>query len=308
MLKRNAGLMRRILLLLTAIFVVVGCNEIPPPPPPPTETSVGPPAGPVTTDRARYGMDEGPYGPQVVITSTLTAPPSQQLYLANCNGAFSTSLQKREAGGWVYVWSQAMNACMSAPIIIGAGQRLSTTTTALSGAHSAVSSAANNTVIDGGTYRIVWNGLYASFDMSDLRASSELPLEARVSAPFVIDPPSPPDLTKTSPRERPDIIRAIQPEHAATISGRAPISVTFIRPTETILGDPQLYVDREWIENPQRIVTESLPPASLTLQYEPRKPWSPGMHRVRVIYQDALKETRWYAWSFIAQQDLEGDP
>lgn len=58
---------------------------------------------PVETDRQRYVMQEGPFGPETTIVSTFTAPAHQDVYLLNCNGAFSVGLQRPAGDGWEHV-------------------------------------------------------------------------------------------------------------------------------------------------------------------------------------------------------------
>jgi hypothetical protein len=246
-------------------------------------------------------MVEGAYGPETTITTTFTNSTGRPLYLVNCNGSFSTGLQQKENERWIDVWAPEMNACLSPPIVIQPGEHRSTTIVPASGAHAAVSSRDNSTRINGGTYRVAWHGLYTSFDMNAHPWGEELPLEQRVSAAIIIDPPHPLDPQLTSPQQRPGIIRDVHPPHGATVSGRETVSVLFAQPASNLIGEPQLFIDREWIDKPRMLFTESRPPASLELSYQPHKPWSAGRHRVRVIYRDAQKQMKWYEWSFEAK-------
>jgi hypothetical protein len=291
-----------------ALLVLFACKPAETPPPAqPAETTTPPsPAPPaqnfaVSTDRNSYQMIEGPYGPEVTITTTIRAPRDKRVYITNCNGAIGTGLQRLVGGKWEYAWAQEMNACLSAPIIIEPGQEKTTTILAASGEHAAVDARRNSSRIEGGTYRVGWHGLYTSWDLNKRPWGEELPLEQRVSAPFTIAPPQPHDPKLTSPRQRPEQIRFVAPEHLVVVTGRHPVSVGFTAPESTLRGEPQLYIDREWVERPQRIYLESKPPAGLELQHTPKQAWKPGLHEVRVIYQDKTGRLRWYAWAFVAK-------
>jgi hypothetical protein len=151
------------------------------------KTPANPPA-PVRTDRTRYVLTNGPQGLEATIVSTLRAPANTTLYILNCNGAKSVTLQRLVSGAWVWSWTVAMNACLSPPIVVPAG-----------GEHSAsvyvhersggVSYPAGAKMIESGTYRIVWTGVLTSFDANREGFGPELPLELRVSAPFEIEVP-----------------------------------------------------------------------------------------------------------------------
>lgn len=249
-------------------------------------------------------MLEGPFGPQTVITTTLTAPRDQQLYIANCNAAVSTGLQQRTESGWKDVWSPAMNACLSPPIIIQPLRSHTTTITPLSGAHASVSSVANEMRIDGGTYRVVWYGVYTSFDMNKQPWGEELPLEQRASAPITISSPEPMERRLSVSMERPREIVEVTPPHNATASPADVLRVRFsFRESQFQLRGPvHLYIDREWMNDHIRAAaTKDFPQSRLSLEYTPQRPWKRGRHYARVIYNDANGATHWYAWSFVVE-------
>ena len=278
------------------LIVLLACTK-PEPPPPPTELKPAPPVVqlPVRTDRARYVMGEGPFGPETKIVTTFTAPKDKPLYLMNCNGQFSIGLQRLEGERWVYAWSVEMNACLSEPIVIPAGGTRAGSMTVASGVDALVSSRRTERKVGAGTYRAAWHGLYTSFDVKARPWGEELPLEQRVSAPFTIEEAPPPDPSRTSPAERPAEIASIEPAHAASVAARAPIRIRFA-PGVQLNGEPHLYIDGEWIESAKGMDDHGL-------EYVPRRKWPPGRHDVRVIYQTNDRNTRWYAWHFIAAGD-----
>jgi hypothetical protein len=244
--------------------------------------------GPVVTDRALYVMQEGPFGPETTIVSTYTAPANHDVYLLNCNGAFSVGLQRPKGDGWEHVWAPGMNACMSPPIVIGAGQSRQATIVVDSGADAAVSSRRTETKIATGTYRVVWHGLLGSFDPNASPPGRDLPLEQRVSAPFVIEAAPPFDPLRPSPATPPAEVQSVEPAHGARVAADARVHVQLA----DVFGEPHLYVDGEPVEYARR---------GDLLELAPRR-WTRGLHTVRVVYQNEQRKTLWYAWSFTVDE------
>jgi hypothetical protein len=260
----------------------------------PEETPVQPKSQPaavaveraaIATDRQRYVMEEGPFGPETTIVSTFTAPPNQDVYLVNCNGAWGMGLQRQTDDRREHVWSVEMNACMSAPIVVRAGESREGRFVVASGADAAVSSRQTDRKIESGTYRVVWHGVLGSFDANANPPGPDLPLQQRVSAPIFIEAARPFDPSLPSPATPPAEVRSVEPAHGSQAAPDARIRV-HLTPG---FGDPQLYVDREWIEHARR---------GDTIEFTPPGRWSPGRHTVRVVYQNEERKLSWYAWSF----------
>lgn len=276
---------------LAVAVMLVACTREEAPAPRPVQSP--PPAvavrkAPVQTDRTHYKMQEGPYGPEALIQTTYTAPANQDVYVVNCNGQMGLGLQQQNGQQWEHVWAIEMNACMSMPIVIRAGQSYSRTIVAASGADAVVSSRATARKIPTGTYRVVWHGLQTSFDINKQPMGTDLPLEQRVSDPIHIEAAPPLDPAQASPAVPPAEITSVEPAHGATADRNARIRVT-IGP---VFGDPHLYVDREFVEYTRR---------GNVLEYAPSKKWSPGRHAIRVVYQNEARKTLWYAWAFEAR-------
>lgn len=282
-----ASLKRASLAILLLLAACTKPSEAPAPPPQAAKKAE--PAAPITTDRARYTLQEGPYGPETTIVSTYTAPPERAVYLVNCNGASPMGLQRQVGNEWVLMWNIEMNACASAPIVIPPGGRHTGTFTAASGVDALVESRRTDTRLDPGTYRVIWHGLTAS-ENPVAGKHDFLAVEERVSAPIIIDAAPPRDPSSTSPRVRPGKIASIEPAHASRVGGRAPVRVQF---ASAPFGHPILYVDGKYVET-------TTPRAKVFLEYIPPRNWAPGRHEVRVVYQDQQRATRWYAWFFIA--------
>ncbi|MFL6246903.1 MAG: hypothetical protein ACJ74H_12810 [Thermoanaerobaculia bacterium] len=160
-----------------ALLLILGACEREQTPPPVRAAVVK--RAPVETDRARYVFHEGPFGPETTIVSTYTAPANHDVYLLNCNGAFAVGLQRPNGDRWEHVWAPAMSACMSAPIVIRAGESRQATIV--------VTPRRMDAKIDTGTYRVVWHGLLGSYDPNASPPGLDLPIEQRVSAPIHID-------------------------------------------------------------------------------------------------------------------------
>jgi hypothetical protein len=275
-------------LLALAIFLLGACKPGEPPAPPVTATHapvVIAKRAPVTTDRANYVMHEGPFGPETTIVSTFTAPADRDVYLLNCNGQFAVGLQRPVGDGWEHVWLPAMNACMSAPIVIRAGQTYRSTMTVDSGVDAAVSSRRSETKVGTGTYRVIWHGILGSYDRKVSPPGEHLPVEQRVSAPIHIEAAPPFDPLRTSPPSPPPEVRSVEPAHGARVAANARVRVQL----GPVFGDAYLYVDGDPVRAPRN---------GDTLEYTPSRRWTPGLHTLRVVYQDEQKQTRWYAWSF----------
>src|SRR6185503_5790752 len=75
-------------------------------------------AAPIHTDRARYVLRPGPYGPEATIVATFTAPQDTAVYILHCNGAISWGLQQRVNDRWMDAWGAMTNGCLSAPIVV----------------------------------------------------------------------------------------------------------------------------------------------------------------------------------------------
>lgn len=240
---------------------------------------------PVETDRPRYRLQEGPYGPETAIVTTYTAPANQDVYLLNCNGGFAVGLQRPVGDQWEHVWAPGMSACMSPPIVIRAGRSHQTTLVVESGVHAAVSSRASETEITTGTYRVIWHGLLGSFDPNASPPGEHLPVEQRVSAPIFIEAAPPFDPSRPSPATPPAEVRSVEPAHGTRAAADAPVRVQLAG----VSGKPHLYVDREFVEYRRR---------GDVLEFAPPRRWSPGRHSVRVVYRNGQRKTLWYAWSF----------
>jgi hypothetical protein len=246
---------------------------------------------PVETDRPRYVMQEGPFGPETTIVSTYTAPADRDVYLVNCNGGFSVGLQRPAGDGWEHVWAPGMNACMSEPIVIRAGQSHQATITVDSGADAAVSSRESETKIGTGTYRVIWHGLLGSYTPNASPPGTDLPVEQRVSAPIFIQAAPPPDPSRPSPATPPSEVRSVEPAHGARVATDARVRVQLAG----VFGEPYLYVDRQPIRSVVR--------RGDTIEFTPPRRWTPGRHSLRIVYQNEQRKTLWYAWSFTVGND-----
>lgn len=263
----------------------VAVQPQPAPAPAPKPKPAAKPAAPVTTDRELYTMEEGPFGSQTQIVATYTAPANQDIYLINCNGQTAVGLQRPVGDRWEHVWAPGMNACMSAPIVIRAGQSRTTIIDVESGIDVPVTTRMTDMKVESGTYRVIWHGLLGSYKANASPPGENLPVEQSVSAPFRIVGAPPRDPLKPSPATPPREVQSVEPAHGARVTNDARVRVQLAG----IFGDPHLYVDREPVEYSR---------SGDTIEFTPRRRWTPGLHTLRVIYQDAQKRTRWYAWSF----------
>lgn len=105
------------------------------------------------------------------------------VYLVNCLGAFGVRLDRWESESWRTVWSPALPACLSDPIVIEAGE-VWADTLAIVGALPGTSGFPSFDAPDpAGTYRFVWEAALTSYQPA-APFGDPLPLEQRASAPF----------------------------------------------------------------------------------------------------------------------------
>lgn len=295
--------------MLAIVAALMACTQADSPPPPAARVEQpSPPVVrmPVETDASRYVLREGPFAPETTIVTTFTAPADRAVYLMNCNGIWPMVLQRQVGNTWTDVWPVTMAVCLSPPVVIPAGQRRSAPLTVTSGADAVVSSRRTEIKIERGMYRVVWHGVRTSYDPNATpQYGEELPLEQRVSAPFHLEVAPPPDPSRTSPAQRPPEITSVEPAHASRVAADAPVRIRFALAANGIRlhgdrfnGAPHLYVDGQLVENVRRAGTDDEPQSMLELEYAPPRPWTPGRHEVRVVYQDQHRKMRWFGWSF----------
>ena len=287
--------------LSTILFLACAAPETPLPPsaeaPVPAASTPTPASAPISTDRTRYVMDEGPFGPETTIATRFKAPPDTTVYIVNCNGAFSPGLQRLVDETWVDVWAAEVNGCLSIPIVVPPGGTHEGTMTVDSGADARVDSRKSERGIGSGTYRAVWYGLYTSFDGNARPFGEELPVEQRVSAPFEIEGPRAFDPSRPSHAQLPTGMNLVGPEHGSVVNRSTPVRIRFDFSAWPAgpAGPPQLFVDRRFVGEAATTTGSDQKPE---LEYLPRGGWPSGRHDVRVIYRERYGKDHWYAWSF----------
>ena len=154
----------------------------------PAVSSVAPNAGPsITTDRRDYTLVRGPVGREARIVASFRAPTDQTVYIVHCNGAISWGIQKQVAGRWVDAWAAETNACLSAPIVLRAGEVHTDTLTLVSRDDVPPGPGTVRHKVEPGMYRMIWYGVLTSFDANARPGrplGADLPAEARVSGPI----------------------------------------------------------------------------------------------------------------------------
>ncbi|HEX2121479.1 MAG TPA: hypothetical protein VHL59_07545 [Thermoanaerobaculia bacterium] len=111
-----------------------------------------------------------------------------------------------------------------------------------------------------------------------------MPLEQRVSAPFVVEAAPP----------QPAAIVSIEPLEDVYVPADTPLRVLF----ERLPAPIRLYADGEDVTaQTARAGTDDVPPSRLELTFAPRGGWTPGWHGVKVELGDGAA----YSWAFIAE-------
>jgi len=167
--------MRRIAGVTVVVLGVAGCA------PRPERASAAAPVG-VTTDRSRYELTAGPYGPETRIIATFRAPPDTTAWILHCNGAIAWGLQRMKQGTWQDAWVAMTNQCLS-PAIVVRGDSSFVDTLVFTQSAGAVIDAP----IGAGAYRVVFYNVLTSFDPARRPFGPELPIERRVSEPIALD-------------------------------------------------------------------------------------------------------------------------
>jgi hypothetical protein len=205
------------------MLTLLACSQRVEAPPVEKPASVKTPAevAPVRTDRSSYALTNGPRGPEATIVATLRAPDDRAVYIVNCNGASSTTLQRKVGDNWVHAWAIAMNACLSPPIVVPPGGE-HTARIYLHEHSGGVSYPQRGRMIESGTYRVLWTGVLTSFDPNAQGFGPELPLEQRVSAPFTIEVPPLAELTVPEAERLVRLLAGAINDPAADTTGLAP--------------------------------------------------------------------------------------
>lgn len=164
--------------VLAATLLLAACN-----PPPSVERD---PAPLLQTDTLAYELVEDEAGFRTTIPYTYRNETGGAVYLANCNGDVRPLLEMDRNGFWFPAWEPFRTDCLSPPVVIGPGETYADTL------HLRGAPPASNLLpvfvfpeIQG-VYRMVWFQAHAALDSTTLQPSDPLPLEQRVSNPFVL--------------------------------------------------------------------------------------------------------------------------
>jgi hypothetical protein len=144
---------------------------------------------PMQTSATVYQLRRHPAGVATEIVYTYTNSSGAPIYLVNCNGDVSPSLQREQAGKWEDAWSPIMNECLSPAVVIPAGGTYSDTLRMF--VDSNHGDFYNDLVSSDGNrhYRLVWHQALSSFDSRGYPFGEKVPIEQRVSNPFVLKKP-----------------------------------------------------------------------------------------------------------------------
>ncbi len=125
---------------------------------------------------------------QLEIPYTFENKTGGVVFIVNCNGSHAQVLERQEAGVWSLAWWTLLPLCLDPPIEIGPGEIFSGTLHASWGApgSNSVQTALPEDLL--GVYRVRWGNALSSFsfDREGGGFGPAIPLEQRVSNPFVI--------------------------------------------------------------------------------------------------------------------------
>ena len=169
-------LVPRGLLCTTAMVLTFGCES-------PTEVAD---STALLTDGTSFRLEReesrGHVWYRVQIPYSFTNRTGSTVYIPNCNGGFSLSLQMQEAGEWVHAWSPVILLCLSPPIVIEPDEVYQTTVDVV-GCTSGGSCSPRLILPPTAStpYRIVWWAALSSYDPDRYPFGDLIPLEERVS-------------------------------------------------------------------------------------------------------------------------------
>ncbi len=107
------------------------------------------------------------------------------VYLVNCLGGFALRLERWEGGSWRSVWSPALSACLSDPIVIEPGLVFSDALSVVGALPATSGFPQFDAAPPDGTYRIVWEAALSSYQ-PQLPFGDPLPRASRTSNPFTL--------------------------------------------------------------------------------------------------------------------------
>lgn len=141
----------------------------------------------MTTSATEYVVRRTGVGFQVTIPYTYRNRTGAAVHLVNCGGNVSPSVERKVGDRFERWWDPVMPECLSRPIVIAPGamytDSLRMEILRQDGApYTHLSSAPP------GTYRLNWTQALSSFDADARPFGPSLPVEQRVSNPFVLRP------------------------------------------------------------------------------------------------------------------------
>jgi hypothetical protein len=143
----------------------------------------------IETDARAYELEAGSTGYTTTIGFMFTNPSQAAVYVANCRGIAPPSLEKLVNGEWVGAWSAVVPRCLSAPIVIKAGQEYQGTLHLFAGYPASNVYPKFETPQISGVYRLVWHNVLTSFDSGAYPSGPELSKDQRVSNSFRLATP-----------------------------------------------------------------------------------------------------------------------
>lgn len=169
--------------VLALAMAIAGCAGMDPAGPDGQYTGLSAGSG-LTLDASSYLLEADWVGLKTVIGISFTNRSPRTMYIVNCQGGLSTTLEKRIDDRWVPYWSPTMLMCLTPPITIKPGATLTRSVTvwgALPG-HNAGPEWASDDVA--GTYRMVLGSVVWNYTTKGQRFGDPVPLELRTSGEF----------------------------------------------------------------------------------------------------------------------------
>jgi hypothetical protein len=141
------------------------------------------------TEELEYRLRETLSGLRVEIPYTFSNRTGSRVYLVNCRGDVSPSLERKHGFQWVHGWASVKLMCLSSPVVIEPGAEYRDTLRVIAWRFGSNNGPRFETEEIEGVYRLRWDQALSSFDPNQYPFGEDIPLDSRVSNSFVLKDP-----------------------------------------------------------------------------------------------------------------------
>ena len=143
-----------------------------------------PTGAPLLTDATVYTLDFDGRGYAGAIPYSFTNTTGGKVFIVNCHGSFALHLERRQGDDWRMAWGPVLPLCLSAPIVIRAGEVFRDTVQVWGAPPGADFHPQFDVAEPSGTYRLVWSAALSSYDPEERHFGDPIAEEFRISNSF----------------------------------------------------------------------------------------------------------------------------